>query len=71
MATPVLFAFGPEDLQRFAIPIGIGLAVLLVLVVPSFRRSVIDSFKEGKEAGERMRGKQKFEEEKGDGTSKQ
>jgi hypothetical protein len=53
----MLFAFGPQDLQRFAIPIGIALAVLVVLVVPSLRRAVIGSFMQGKDAGERLRGK--------------
>ncbi len=52
-----LFAFGPQDLQRFAIPIGIALGVLIVLVVPSLRRAVIGSFTQGRDAGERMRGK--------------
>jgi hypothetical protein len=53
----MLFAFGPQDLQRFAIPIGIVLAVLIILAVPSLRRAVIGSFMQGKDAGERMRGK--------------
>ena len=52
-----LFAFGPQDLQRFAIPIGIALAVLIILVVPSLRRAVIGSFTQGREAGEQMRKK--------------
>jgi hypothetical protein len=52
-----LLAFGPQDLQRFAIPIGIALAVLVILVVPSLRRAVISSFTQGRDAGERMRGK--------------
>jgi hypothetical protein len=53
----MLFAFGPQDLQRFAIPIGIALAVLIILVVPSLRRAVIESFTKGRDAGERLRGK--------------
>jgi len=52
----MLFAFGPADLQRYAIPIGIGLAVLMILIVPTLRRSVKDSFKKGHERGERFRG---------------
>ena len=50
----MLFAFGPGDLQRFAIPIGIGIAVLAILIVPSLRRSILGSFIQGKEAGERL-----------------
>ena len=53
----MLLAFGPEDLSRLAIPIGIGLAALLILIVPSLRRSVFDSFRKGKEASERLSGK--------------
>jgi len=29
----MLFAFGPEDLERFAIPIGIGIAVVIMVIV--------------------------------------
>jgi hypothetical protein len=53
----MLFAFGPQDLQKFAIPIGIALAVLIILVVPSLRRAVIGSFTQGMDAGQRARGK--------------
>jgi hypothetical protein len=67
----MLFAFGPEDLERFAIPIGIAIAVLLILIVPSLRRSVIGSYKKGKEARERLTGKNKPEEDKdAEGTGK-
>ena len=52
----MLIAFGPEDLRRLAIPIGIGLAVLLILLVPALRRGVMNSFKSGHESGERFRG---------------
>ena len=52
--TFMLFAFGPEDLARLAIPIGIGIGVLMILIVPSFRRSFMDSFKKGEEARERL-----------------
>ena len=55
----MLFAFGPEDLTRFALPIGIGIAVLLFLIVPSLRRGIIDSFQKGKRDGERWKGKDK------------
>jgi hypothetical protein len=60
----MLFAFGPEDLERFAIPIGIGIAVLIILMVPSFRRSIMDSYRKGKGARERWTGKKKQEEDK-------
>jgi hypothetical protein len=62
----MLFAFGPEDLSRLAIPIGIGIAALATLLVPALRRGVIDSFKKGHEAGERLRGDKKPGEDKGD-----
>ncbi len=38
----MLFAFGPEDLQRLAIPLGVGIAGLLYLLIPSWRQSVSD-----------------------------
>jgi hypothetical protein len=50
----MLLAFGPEDLRRLAIPIGIGLAVLLILIVPALRRGVMNSIKSGHESGERL-----------------
>lgn len=50
----MLHAFGPGDLERWAIPIGIAVGVLFILIVPAFRRSVLDSYKKGKEARERM-----------------
>jgi hypothetical protein len=52
----MLFAFGPDDLRRLAIPIGIGIAALVILAVPALRRSVVESFKRGHAAGERHRG---------------
>jgi hypothetical protein len=67
--TAMLIGFSPEDLERFAIPIGIGIAVLLILIVPALRRSMIDSYKKGKETQERLTGKQKPEADKDEGTS--
>jgi len=64
----MLLAFGPDDLQRLAIPIGIGIAVLLILVVPSLRRSMIDSYRKGKEYRERLTGKKPPEEDENDRT---
>lgn len=52
----MLFAFGPEDLRRLAIPIGIGIAAVLILVVPALRRAVVKSFMKGHQAGKRARG---------------
>ena len=60
----MLFAFGPEDLERLTIPLSIGIAVLLCLIIPSLRRGMIANFKQGKEAGERFNEKKKPEEEK-------
>lgn len=51
----MLFAFQPEDLKQFAIPIGVGMAVLLILIIPTLRRSVLNGFTKGHEAGERVR----------------
>lgn len=65
----MLFAFGPEDLQRYAIPIGIGIAVLVILIVPPLRRSILGSFYQGKEAGERLTGNRVPEEDKDEGTT--
>jgi hypothetical protein len=63
-----MFAFGPQDLQRFAIPIGIGIAVLVILVVPAFRRSIMNSFKKGHAAGKQLRGTNQREESHEDRT---
>jgi len=62
----MLFADAIDTFKALAIPIGIGLAILLILAVPALRRSVFDSFKQGKESGERWREKKKPEEEKED-----
>jgi len=40
----MLFALEPEDLERFAIPIGLAIAALLVLAVPSLRRALAECF---------------------------
>jgi len=53
----MLLAFGPDDLRQLAISIGIGIAVLVFLVVPGLRSSILSSFQKGHEAGARMRGK--------------
>ncbi len=51
----MLWAFGPEALERYATPIGIGLALLLILLVPSLRRGLLRDFRKGSEAGKRAR----------------
>lgn len=51
----MLSAFGPADLKQLAFPIGIGLAALLILIIPALRRSVVDSFLKGHEKGEQLR----------------
>jgi hypothetical protein len=61
----MLLAFDAQDLQRFAIPVGIGLAVLVILLVPALRRSIRDSFKKGYAAGERLREGNKPEDNQG------
>jgi hypothetical protein len=66
--TLMLFAFGPEDLERYAIPIGIGIALLVILIVPSLRRSILDSYKKGKEARERLTRRNKPGEDKAEET---
>ncbi len=59
MITPwfslVLLVFGPEDLQRYAVPIGVGLGLVVMLAVPSLRGSVMRAYEQGKQAGERLR----------------
>src|SRR5256885_2318498 len=66
----MLFAFGPEDLGRLAIPIGIGIAVVLILLIPAVRRSITESYQKGEEAGQRFAGKKKPGEDKGSGAKK-
>jgi hypothetical protein len=55
----MLLAIEPEDLERFAVPIGIAIALLLFLIIPSWRRFLFESFQQGKEARERLLGKRK------------
>ena len=57
----MLFAFGPAELKLYSIPIGIGLAALLILIIPALRRSVVDSFMKGHEKGEQLRGNKRPE----------
>jgi hypothetical protein len=53
----MLFALEPEDLERFAIPIAVGIAALLAVAVPQLRRSLADCFRAGQRHGRRLSGK--------------
>jgi hypothetical protein len=59
----MLYAELVDVLQQYAVPIGIGLAALLFLLVPPLRKGLIKSFEEGRKDGERWRGKKREEEE--------
>lgn len=52
----MLFAFGPDDLSKLAVPIGVAIAVVLVFVVPLFRRSLGDAHKAGRDLREKVNG---------------
>ncbi len=54
----MLFALEPEDLQRFAIPIGIGIAVLVAVAVPPVRRALMECFFAGQRHGRKLSGKE-------------
>jgi hypothetical protein len=56
-----LFALEPEDLERFAIPIGLAIAALLVVAVPSWRRALVECFRAGQRHGRRLSGKKDSE----------
>jgi hypothetical protein len=62
----MLFALEPEDLERFAIPIGLGIAALLVLAIPSWRRSLAECFRAGQRHGRRLSGKKGPEPDEGE-----
>jgi hypothetical protein len=49
----VLSAITPEQLERLAVPIGVGLAILLTLAIPALRRGLVDSYRAGAEAREK------------------
>ncbi|MDP6546961.1 MAG: hypothetical protein QGH60_23545 [Phycisphaerae bacterium] len=51
------FAAAIDVLERLAIPIGIAIAVLAYLLVPSLRKNFMDSYNKGKNMRERMTGK--------------
>ena len=49
----MIIADAIDVFERLAIPIGVALAVVLILIVPSFRKSIADSFQAGRKARER------------------
>ncbi len=53
----MLLALEPEDLERLAIPIANGFAVLLVVAVPRLRRSLMECFRAGQRHGRMLSGK--------------
>jgi hypothetical protein len=59
----MLLALEPEDVERFAIPIGIAIAALLVVAIPSWRRGLMECFRAGKRHGERLSGREKPEDD--------
>ncbi|MBT3198822.1 MAG: hypothetical protein HN350_02805 [Phycisphaerales bacterium] len=59
----MIFASTLEVFERLAIPIGIGLGVLLTLLIPAFRRNFTDSYKKGKQMRERLTGKDSQEDQ--------
>ena len=65
----MLFAELLDVLERHAVLIGIGLAIILVLVIPPLRRGVIEAFREGKAAGERLRKKKRPEKDDAEGPA--
>jgi hypothetical protein len=43
-----------DKLELLAVPVGIGLAVVAVLVIPKFRRGLKESDEAGRQAGDRF-----------------
>ena len=54
-----------DVLEKLAVPIGIALAVIVILAVPPFRKGILQSFRAGQQAGEKL-GKRAGESLKGD-----
>jgi hypothetical protein len=57
----MLFALEPEDVERFAIPIALGIAALLAVAVPPLRRALVECFRAGQRHGRRLSGKEDHE----------
>jgi hypothetical protein len=53
----MLWSLGPEDVELFAIPIAVGIAVLLVVAIPSLRRSLMECFHAGQRHGRMLSGR--------------
>jgi hypothetical protein len=54
----MLFALQPEDLERFAIPIAIGIAALVAVAIPPVRRALAECFRAGQRHGRKVSGKE-------------
>ena len=52
----MLVAFGADDLQRLAIPVGVAIAGALYLFIPSWRDGVSHSYEAGRSARQRNPG---------------
>ena len=63
----MMFAISLEQGKRLAALIGIGVAILAILIIPALRRSVTDSYKKGKDWRERLTGNEKPDDDKDDG----
>jgi hypothetical protein len=62
----MLFALQPEDLERFAIPIAIGIAVLVAVAVPPVRRALMECFRAGQQHGRKLSGQEEPKKDTGD-----
>jgi len=58
------FADAISVLERLAVPIGVALAVLLILAVPAFRKAVLRSFQAGQQFGRNIAPKPKKPDDK-------
>jgi hypothetical protein len=48
-------------LERFAIPIAIGIAVVVVVAIPSLRHALVECFRAGQRHGKKLSGKEEPE----------
>jgi hypothetical protein len=54
----MVFAIEPEDLERFAIPIAVVIAAIVVLAIPPVRRSLLECFRAGQRHGRKLSGEE-------------
>ncbi len=66
----MLLALQPEDLERYAIPIGIGIAVLVAVAVPPVRRALIECFRAGQQHGRKLSGQEGPKKDTDDGPER-